>query len=247
MHRTISLSFVVLVTLAAHHVYAADGGEKGIARAASIHGTKWLDANGDGARDRDEPGLPGVTIYLDLNNNSQLDRGEPRAVTMRDDPDTDFDEAGLYWIEDVEPGRYLVREVVPDGFRQTFPVDLAGGGGGGFSEVTPEAIALELDDGESADVDVAISILPLCIRPYEITVVAPAASTGIFSNVTGTITNACGGDTSKFTVRLTGDGSSHSFSLQFVDKDFGEVLGQIPVRIGGAASSAAPSRVGTCR
>lgn len=53
-----------------------------------IHGTKWLDKNGNGFRDEGEPGLAGVTVYVDLNQNGQLDAKEPFAVTMSDDPDT---------------------------------------------------------------------------------------------------------------------------------------------------------------
>ncbi len=88
----------------------------------SIHGTKWEDLNGDGFRDADEPGLAGVTIYSDTNYNALLDFNEPHTVTMADDPATDFDESGLYWL-DVEPGFHVVREIVPEGFRQTFPVN----------------------------------------------------------------------------------------------------------------------------
>jgi len=82
----------------------------------SVHGVKWNDLNGNGARDSDEPGLAGVTIYLDTNLNGSFDADEPHAITMEDPSG-----AGHYWIEDVEPGFYLVREVVPDGFEQTFP------------------------------------------------------------------------------------------------------------------------------
>ena len=92
-------------------------------RPGSIHGVKWMDDNGNAERDPDEPGLPGVTIYLDLNNNGMPDPDEPSAETMEDNPITDFDEGGLYWLEVPEPGTYLVREVVPDGFVQTFPGD----------------------------------------------------------------------------------------------------------------------------
>ena len=87
----------------------------------SIHGTKWLDQNGNGQREADEPGLSGVTIYVDLNFNSMFDEGEPHAVTMADDADTALDETGMYWIDGVDPGFYHLREVVPDGYRQTFP------------------------------------------------------------------------------------------------------------------------------
>jgi hypothetical protein len=98
-----------------------DFGNRSTLRPGSIHGLKWLDSNGDGKRDVEEPGLPGVTIYVDANWNGQLDPGEPMAVSMVDDLLTDVDEAGQYWIVDVEPGQYVVREVVPDGYHQTFP------------------------------------------------------------------------------------------------------------------------------
>ncbi|MEM8943991.1 MAG: SdrD B-like domain-containing protein [Planctomycetota bacterium] len=88
----------------------------------SISGSKWEDVNGDGLRSSSERGLAGVTVYLDLNYNQQLDADEPSVVTQADDPTTDFDEAGLYTIEDVDPGFYLVREVVPEGYQQTFPL-----------------------------------------------------------------------------------------------------------------------------
>lgn len=88
---------------------------------ANVHGTKWHDVNGNGQRDADEPGLPGVTIYVDLNHNFDVDEDEPRTVTMEDDPHTNFDESGMYWLPELAPGLNVVREVVPDGFRQTFP------------------------------------------------------------------------------------------------------------------------------
>lgn len=87
----------------------------------SLHGRKWSDTNGNAEADPDEPGLPGVVIYVDLNNNGQFDPGEPVTRTMSDDPDTDFDESGLYWLVDLRGGEYVIREIVPDGFVQTFP------------------------------------------------------------------------------------------------------------------------------
>ena len=59
-----------------------------------------------------EPGVPEVSIYLDLNNNGVLDEGEPTQVT---------DENGQYVFEGLAAGTYTVREVVPDGFTQTLP------------------------------------------------------------------------------------------------------------------------------
>ncbi len=85
-----------------------------------IHGTKWLDKNGNGFRDEGEPGLAGVTVYVDLNHNGQLDANEPFDVTMSDDPDTkNIDETGHYWLLDLPVGTHVVREVVPKGYVQT--------------------------------------------------------------------------------------------------------------------------------
>lgn len=75
-----------------------------------------------GGGDPIEPGIAGVTIYIDENNNGMLDMGEQTTVTIEDDPNTpDFDELGMYWFSDLAPGTYVIREVPPDGFFQTAP------------------------------------------------------------------------------------------------------------------------------
>ncbi|MDY6936688.1 MAG: lectin-like protein [Cyanobacteriota bacterium] len=61
-----------------------------------------------------EPGLSGVTVYLDLNNNGVLDSDEPTQVS---------DDRGLYHFTSLQPGSYIVREVLPSGFKQTTPKD----------------------------------------------------------------------------------------------------------------------------
>ena len=51
---------------------------------------------------------------------------EPYAITMADDPMTSgIDETGTYWIMDVPTGTFYVREIVPSGFRQTYPNPLS--------------------------------------------------------------------------------------------------------------------------
>ncbi len=88
----------------------------------SVHGIKWNDSDGDGLRDSGDPGIAGVTIYLDLNNNGVFDQpGDISAVTMTDDPNSPEDMTGHYWLENVPAGEYYVREIVPEGFLQTFP------------------------------------------------------------------------------------------------------------------------------
>jgi protocatechuate 3,4-dioxygenase beta subunit len=65
-----------------------------------IVGCKYLDINGDGLREGNEPGIKNVRIYLDLNGNGQRDPGEPSTLT---------DKNGA-WSFNVTPGTYKVRE-----------------------------------------------------------------------------------------------------------------------------------------
>ena len=79
-----------------------------------IRGTKYIDRDGDGTlKDGDHHRLAGVTIYLDTNNNSALDAGEPSTVT---------DSHGNYRFNGLVAGTYYVREVVQTGWVQTAPV-----------------------------------------------------------------------------------------------------------------------------
>jgi hypothetical protein len=79
-----------------------------------LHGQKFNDANANGAKDQGEPGIQGVTIYVDLNDNGVLDVGEPSAVT---------DANGNYTISTVGivDGTYNLREVLPAGQTCSFP------------------------------------------------------------------------------------------------------------------------------
>ena len=77
---------------------------------AGITGTKFEDLNGNGQRDQNEPGLPGVTIYLDLNRNGVMDSADISTVTAAD---------GSFALTNLAAGDYIVREVVPNGYRQT--------------------------------------------------------------------------------------------------------------------------------
>nr|NCS29853.1 tandem-95 repeat protein [Microcystis aeruginosa F13-15] len=69
-----------------------------------------------------DSGLAGVTVYLDLNNNGLLDPNEPTQLTAADNPNTlEIDETGQYRLTNLTPGNYIVREVVPEGYKQTSP------------------------------------------------------------------------------------------------------------------------------
>lgn len=78
----------------------------------SIAGTRWQDTNGNGVHDAGEPPLPGKIVYLDLNDNSQRDSGEPTAFTAND---------GSYLFSGLAIGKYVVREEVTSTYQQTFP------------------------------------------------------------------------------------------------------------------------------
>ena len=112
-----------------------------------IRGTKWEDRNGNGARDAGEPGLAGVTIYLDLKENGLFDNGEPSAVTVVDVPATaSIDETGKYELLDVPVGMYAVAEVVPDRYEATYP----GTGTGGTGQLT---FVSSLREGAGSNID----------------------------------------------------------------------------------------------
>jgi len=77
-----------------------------------IKGRVWFDENSNSIRDGAETGLSTVGVYLDLNENGELDAGEPT---------TETNEQGVYKFTDLEPGTYVVREVLPEGFEYTSP------------------------------------------------------------------------------------------------------------------------------
>jgi len=77
-----------------------------------VCGVKWNDLDGNGGHDANEPGLGGVQIYADLNEDGQCGAGEPYVFTQSD---------GTYTLELDAPGGYFIREVVPEGWHQTYP------------------------------------------------------------------------------------------------------------------------------
>ena len=180
-------------------------------------------------------------IYSDLNRDGTLDRGEPLTRTSLDDPlTTDINEAGRYRLERLLPGKHVIREVVPRGFVQTFSRHpqttgsypcrwiRASSKNIGFATFQPEQLQLTLQAGQRTVQTVAMTVNPLCFRPFQVTVAASDPAV-VFENLTGTHLNGCGGDVSKFEVAITGDGRSHAFKILFLDADTGGVYGAIPV------------------
>ena len=67
-----------------------------------------------------EPDFAGRTVFLDLNKNGAVDTNEPRTTT---------DAGGNYAFNNLPPGAYRVRDVLPAGFTHTNPA-------AGFFDVT---------------------------------------------------------------------------------------------------------------
>ena len=59
-----------------------------------------------------EPGLAGVRVYLDTNNNAVFNADEPSQITTA---------TGQYQFTGLLPSTYTVRQVVPNRYAQTFP------------------------------------------------------------------------------------------------------------------------------
>jgi protocatechuate 3,4-dioxygenase beta subunit len=74
---------------------------------ASISGNVTKIVNGVSSPDS------GVTLYLDLNDTGSLASGDPTAVT---------DGSGNFSFTGLTPNSYLLRQVVPSGFKQTSPL-----------------------------------------------------------------------------------------------------------------------------
>lgn len=69
----------------------------------SISGTVFRDANGNGVQDSTESGISQRTVYLDTNENGELNSGEPTTTT---------DSSGAYSFDGLGPATYPVRQVL---------------------------------------------------------------------------------------------------------------------------------------
>lgn len=124
-------------------------------RPNEIHGVKIDDRDGDHSRDTDEPGIGGVTIFLDLDRDNVLDDGEPQTLTAAD---------GSYTFTGLSPDVYIVREVVSDGSFLTFPTTLggiywpSGESHAAVGRVSPMAITASLATGESLTQRVSLTL-----------------------------------------------------------------------------------------
>lgn len=86
----------------------------------SIHGYKWNDTNKDGEYNEGETKLSGWEIFIDQNDNSVWDEGEPKTTTSNDPDPLHF---GWYWFENLVMGTYKICEVPQLGWEQSYPVN----------------------------------------------------------------------------------------------------------------------------
>ena len=211
-----------------------------------VEGFKWQDDDGDGRRDADELGLAGVTIYADVNQNGRLESDEPAVVTLADDPATALNETGRYRLNGLPDGVYAIREIVPDGFRQTFPWPGDAGADADFATAHPRRLAVDLSPDEVHRTIVAVTVHPQCVRPFELDVVAlNGDAVGVkVENLSGIQINGCGGQRSEFEIRIASDDPTpRTIELGFVDQFGGDPIAVIPVHINGASPATDGHRV----
>lgn len=79
---------------------------------ATLTGVAYDDQNQNGMREDNEPGLAGVTIYIDVNSNGELDNAETAVLTGND---------GSFTISDLIAGTHAVSLVAPTGRELTSP------------------------------------------------------------------------------------------------------------------------------
>ena len=124
---------------------------------SEINGYKWHDLNGNGVFNNAETGIEGWTIYLDSNQNGQLDDGETSTLTNAD---------GFYSFTDLGFGTYTVAEQAEPRWNQTYPSaikydwqDSKQPDGIAYDWVDISGVGTELDlgDEESASVDLPFS------------------------------------------------------------------------------------------
>jgi serine-aspartate repeat-containing protein C/D/E len=144
------------------HIVTVTAGEErssvdtaAVFRANEIHGVRFHDTNRNHQRDPGEAGLPGATVYVDYDRDDVMDDNEPRVVTSDD---------GSYSFVDLSPGAYVVRELEPFGYEQTFPTTVDGilwpdgVSNPAMGDVDPSSITVSLAEDESHSQTVSITL-----------------------------------------------------------------------------------------
>ena len=126
------------------------GNDFGNYQQATKSGTKFNDLNENGTRDSGEPGLSGWTIlaYEDTDGNMMLSQAEYDAGPAASDT---TDGAGLYSLTGLNPGDYIVVEVLQDGWTQSAPASTVAAGIDTSTgpDISEDGYAITLSSGET--------------------------------------------------------------------------------------------------
>ncbi len=76
----------------------------------SAGGVIFIDRDGDGAQQPEEPGVPGFSLFVDLNQNEQLDEGEPQTLSE------DGENLGSFHFSNLPAGPQRIYLQVPSGW-----------------------------------------------------------------------------------------------------------------------------------
>jgi CSLREA domain-containing protein len=79
----------------------------------SARGIIFVDRNGDGAQQPEELGVPGFSLFVDLNQNGQFDDGEPQTLSE------DGEDLGSFDFQDLPAGPQRIYLQVPSGWTIT--------------------------------------------------------------------------------------------------------------------------------
>ena len=124
-------------------------------RSTEIRGVKFEDSNGNHLRDPEEPGMPGATVFVDLDRDDMLDDSEPRATTAED---------GSYSFIGLPSGSYVVRSIVEAGHTKSSPSTTGGilwptgASHPAVGNVSPSSIVASLSNGQSYNQTISITL-----------------------------------------------------------------------------------------
>ena len=117
-----------------------------------FHGIKFEDKNGNGVQDPGELGLAGWIITITGTDGM----GNPvniTTTTMADDPATEADETGMYWVLGLKPGTYTVEEQQQSGW-------IASTGSGGYTGTFPSGSGSVPPLGTPLDTELTLISIP---------------------------------------------------------------------------------------
>jgi ELWxxDGT repeat protein len=116
------VGYEIVITEAAQIIQGLNFGFRQAAP-ATVRGTVFHDANGDGVQDAGEAGAPGFFVYLDADNDGALDLAEPTAATINN---------GTFELAELPAGTYTIRLAPRGGWEHSagqagYPVTLTPG------------------------------------------------------------------------------------------------------------------------